>query len=626
MRPLHAGGSRLWRTVYGLGNWPLILAVLTALLVGSILARSTMVGAQGLGQSQGVGQGQGLGQDPSFFPATGYRISSPAVLAYFQRYGGVRSLGFPVSNDFPLLGHRVQIFQRQVLEVREDGSVGPVNILAPDTLPIVRMDGLSLPTVDPDMLTMAPDAASPDYLNQALSYVTAYVPDEWNGLPVNFQTTFLETVRCADAFGDEPCDPSQVAAMALDLWGLPTSQPSLDPVNSDFVYQRFERGIMHFSRATGLTQGLLVGDWFKRIMVGMNLAPDLGPEVLGSRFYAQFQPTRPLGLARANELPDTSLAQAFRADTLAAAGQTNPNPTLPPSVAETATAVASTATAITATQVSLQGTGVALTTTAIAATSTIQAGVPSPLPMQTAAPVSDIPVTNEGCLGDEQMWFIPRKPNVGTHVEIAVTSRRHHDVRYLRLVGPIDAGVPTERLGPLGFVWTWTVVPAVEAFHQWTFYADGLRPCITSGFNAFAPLGATATPTETPVPTNTPGTATATPTNTRVPAPTITSPTSAAGSCNSRISLSGRNFGSPPSDLATNAQLIGGPPGAPTPLQLNLIGGSDTFITVQIPQSNALPSKLSVGSSYGLVVVNSGGVSNEIPFTVTTDCGPGTIP
>src|SRR6187549_1866293 len=106
------------------------------------------------------------------------------------------------------------------------------------------------------------------------------------------------------------------------------------------------------------------------------------------------------------------------------------------------------------------------------------------------------------------MWFIPRRPNIGTHVEIAVTSRRRHDVRFVRLAGPIDPGIPQERLSALGFVWTWTVVPNVEAFHQWTFYADGLRPCIVSGFNAFASLGATATPTETPVPTETPSTAT----------------------------------------------------------------------------------------------------------------------
>ena len=71
--------------------------------------------------------------------------------------------------------------------------------------------------------------------------------------------------------------------------------------------------------------------------------------------------------------------------------------------------------------------------------------------------------------------------------------------------GPLDPGPVTERVGPLGFVWTWTVVPAIEDFHVWTFYADGLRPCITSGFNAYQPLGSTATPTVTPIPTNTPG-------------------------------------------------------------------------------------------------------------------------
>ena len=622
MRPLHAGGSRLWRTVRGIGNWSLILAVLSALVVGSVLTHSSMVTAQGLGQGLGTNQSQGqtLGQDPSFFPATGYRIASPAILAYFQRYGGVRTMGFPVSNDFPLLGHRVQIFQRQVLELKEDGSVSAVTFLDPSTLPITRMDGLSLPPNDPELRAAAPQPISPDYLSEALSFTSAYVPDEWNGLPVNFQTTFLETVKCADAFGDEPCDPSQIAAMALDVWGLPTSQPTQDPLNNDFVYQRFERGIMHFSRATGLTQGLLVGDWFKRIMVGINLAPDLGPEVLGSPFYAQFMPSRPLGLARPNELPATSLAQAFRADTLNVAGQPMPNPTLPPGVAETATAVANTATAITATQIALQGTQIAMTQTAVAATSTIQAGVPTPT-TAVAASVSDIPVTNEGCLGDEQMWFIPRRPNIGTHVEMAVTSRRHHDVRFIRLVGPLDAGQPTERQGPLGFVWTWTVVPAVEDFHQWTLYADGLRPCITSGFNTFAPLGATATPTETPIPTETPGTATATPTNTPVPAPFISSATQ-AGTCGSRININGRNFGSPPSNFGTNAQLLGGPPNAPTPVQLNFIGGSDTFLTVSIPPSSSFsPSApLLAGSGYILVVTNNGGVSNEIPFTVTTTC------
>ena len=45
--------------------------------------------------------------DPAFFLATAYRIGSPAVLDYFQHRGGVRTFGYPVSNEFTLLGKHV---------------------------------------------------------------------------------------------------------------------------------------------------------------------------------------------------------------------------------------------------------------------------------------------------------------------------------------------------------------------------------------------------------------------------------------------------------------------------------------------------------------------------------------
>src|SRR5215216_7605896 len=124
MGPLHRG------VVTGLGNWSVLTAVVVALVVGGSLGRSSLATAQSLGQPQ----------DPSFFPATGYRINSPAILNYFQHRGGVRTLGYPVSNDFPLLAKRVQLFQRQMLEVRPDGTVTPVNILNADFLPITHID------------------------------------------------------------------------------------------------------------------------------------------------------------------------------------------------------------------------------------------------------------------------------------------------------------------------------------------------------------------------------------------------------------------------------------------------------------------------------------------------------
>ena len=295
-----------------------------------MLAQSSLATAQQVGP----------GLDPGFFAATGYRISSPAVLDYFQHRGGVRTFGYPISNEFPLLGQRVQLFQRQMLSLGPDGRVSPGDILSADVLPITHIDGLSLPAADPDLLGSAPQPTDPDYATQALAFVNVYVTDDWNGLPVNFQSTFLNSVNCADAFGTDPCDPSLLPGYALELWGLPTSLPTSDPLNPDFVYQRFQRGIMHFSRATGLTQGLLVGDWLKRVMIGVDLSRDMAAEARGSRLFAQYAPSRPLALDRPTDLPDTSLAQAFRADTLMAAGQVPGEPTatatLPAGVAQTA--------------------------------------------------------------------------------------------------------------------------------------------------------------------------------------------------------------------------------------------------------------------------------------------------
>jgi hypothetical protein len=612
MVPLQAGGSRLWRAARQFRRWSLSAALCVSLLLATVLGQSSLATAQQAAPPA----------DPGFFPATGYRISSPAVLDYFQKRGAVRTFGYPISNEFPLLGQRVQVFQRAMLQVGSDGSVTSADILSPDVLPITHIDGLSLPPPDPDVQANAPTPDAPDYQTQALAFVNLYVPDNWNGLPVNFQQTFLNTVTCADAFVSDDCDPSQLPGFDLQVWGLPTSLPTSDPLNSDFVYQRFQRGIMHFSRATGLTQGLLLGDWLKRIMIGVDLSPDINPEVRQSRFFAQYAPSRPLALDRPDALPDTSLAQAFRNDSLTAAGQSlaQVEPTLPTNVAQTATAVALTATVQSgaATQTATAGQFGQQTATAQALTATATGLVPqintTPTGTPAAAVVSSIPVVNVGCLGDEQMWFVPPKPNIGVHVAISVTSQRHHDVRAMALGGPLDPGPVTEKVGPLGFIWTWTVAPTAEAFYQWTFFADGLRPCITSGFNTYASIGATQTPTQTPIATNTPSTLTATPTQTAVPSPTLNS-ASSTGTCGSVITVNGSNFGSPPSSFGTSVQLLGGPQGSGTPLLLSLIGGSNTQVTATLPSSG-----LVAGNSYKLVVVNSGGTSNTSDFTVTA-CG-----
>lgn len=610
-----AGGSPLWRAIGHSNRAPLSTALAIAMILAAVLGQSSLATAQQQTTPQT--------QDPGFFPATGYRISSPAMLDYFQHRGGVRTFGYPVSSEFPMLGQRVQLFQRAMLQLDSDGNVQPANILSSDILPITHIDGLSLPPEDPDVIASAPAADSPDFITEAMAFINVYVPDTWNGMPVNFQQTFLNTVSCADAFGSDECDPSALPAMDLQMWGLPTSLPTSDPLNNDFVYQRFQRGIMHFSRTNGMTQGLLLGDWLKRVMVGVDLSPDLNPEVRQSRFFAQYAPSRPLALDRPNDLPDTSLAQAFRADSLTAAGQNvaQVEPTLPTNVAQTATAVALTSTAVSATQVALAGQQNQLTATALALTATATASVANQQMTPTGTPVgvvSNIPVVNIGCLGDEQMWFVPRKPNVGVHVQISVTSQRHHDARAMALGGPLDPGPVVEHQGPLGFIWTWTVVPTVEDFYQWTFFADGLRPCITSGFNTFAPLGATPTPTITPEPTNTPGTATPTPTNTPVASPTIRDVSNRNSlTCGQTVTITGSNFGTPPSSFGTNVTLING---SQTFLLTQIGTGSNTSLLVTMPGTG---SSINPGQPTSIIVSNSGGDSAAFPVQFAPAPGNG---
>ncbi len=365
MAPLQAGGSRLWRAAGRFRRWSLSGALCVSLVLAAVLGQSSLATAQPAAPAP----------DPGYFPQTGYRISSPDVLDFFQHRGGVRTFGYPVSSEFPLLGQRVQLFQRAMLRIGADGSVTPADVPSADILPVTHIDGLTLPAADPDIQANAPTPDQDDYATQALAFVNLYVPDSWNGQPVNFQNTFLNTVTCADAFGTDTCDTSQLPGFDLQMWGLPTSLPTSDPLNSDFVYQRFQRGIMHFSLTTGVTQGLLLGDWLKRIMIGVDLSPDINPEVRQSRFFAQYAPSQPLAVDRPDALPNTSLAQAFRNDSLMAAGQTlaQAQPTLPTNVAQTATSVALTSTAVSATQVSVSGQQTLLTSTAIALTATANA-------------------------------------------------------------------------------------------------------------------------------------------------------------------------------------------------------------------------------------------------------------
>src|ERR671936_296220 len=138
----------------------------------------------------------------------------------------------------------------------------------------------------------------------------------------------------------------------------------------------------------------------------------------------------------------------------------------------------------------------------------VPSGTPSPVASVTTTPsagpniasTSATPTTPQGpdpCAGDEQIFFAPKKPYAGTDVLVAVTSATHHDVRSVRLTGPVKTGPVNERPGLNGWVWEWTITPATEGWYGFTFYTDGARACADSGFNALPAFGATPVPSAT---------------------------------------------------------------------------------------------------------------------------------
>jgi hypothetical protein len=184
------------------------------------------------------------------------------------------------------------MFQRHIIQVCDGQGAALINLLDPEIFPYTRVNGSVFPAPDGTMKANTPPVGSPTYADDINKFVQANVPDTFNGQPVNFQTTF-------NTLG------------GLTIWGAPISSPQPDPSNANFIYQRFQRGIMHFDASTGATRGILLADYLKSILTGQNVPGDLRQQAQGSRLYTQYAPGAPLWLARPMDLPGTDLTFAF---------------------------------------------------------------------------------------------------------------------------------------------------------------------------------------------------------------------------------------------------------------------------------------------------------------------------
>ena len=229
--------------------------------------------------------------DDRYFGQTGYRIDDDNVWAFYTQYGGLSTFGYPVSRMMPFLGCPVQMFQRQIIQVCPGSGAALINMLDPEIFPYTQVNGSTFPAADNTMKSNTPLVSSPTYSTDISSFVQANVPDTFGGQPVNFQATF-------NSLG------------GLTIWGAPISNPQPDPSNGNFIYQRFQRGVMHYTAGVG-TQSILLADYLKAIIMNQNVPPDLAAQARETRFFSQYCPTSALWLCRASDLPGTDLTFAF---------------------------------------------------------------------------------------------------------------------------------------------------------------------------------------------------------------------------------------------------------------------------------------------------------------------------
>jgi hypothetical protein len=288
------------------------------------------------------------------FPETDFCITNPQFADYFAERGGVRILGYPISRSFTLEGFEVQFFQRVVLQM-QGGQVARLNLLDPTVMPMTRANQSTFPPPDPALAAQAPPVTSPTYAQDVAAFIRKVAPNTWNGMPVGFYTLFSTTVPVDVAFTGETPNPDTVTLLNLEIWGLPTSNPAADPNNGGFVYQRWQRGIMHFRAEGPVTEGILVGDYFKSVITGKNLPPDLSADMQGSRYLGQYSPGSPGWTARPAELPSTDMTGAFEPGTGPVAAVTPPPAVSTPTVRPTTPTVSTTATATTTTATTTPG-------------------------------------------------------------------------------------------------------------------------------------------------------------------------------------------------------------------------------------------------------------------------------
>ena len=280
--------------------------------------------------------GQTTDAQAACFGESGFCISNSAFLQYFNLRGRVRTFGYPISREFQFLGFRVQFFQGHIMQLQPDGRVQTMNLLQEGLMPATRINGSTFPGPDGGLIGETPKVGERDYADRIVDFTRRYAPNSWEGRPVRFFDTFIGTVDLATAFPGGGGNASLLPLLNLEIWGAVTSRPLADPSNPGFVYQRYQRSIMHYREECRCTERILLADWFRTVITGQGLPTDLAQEMAGTPYIYQYSPGAAGWLARPGELPGTDLTDAFTPEL---PGFPSPGPAPAPAGPATATPI-----------------------------------------------------------------------------------------------------------------------------------------------------------------------------------------------------------------------------------------------------------------------------------------------
>src|SRR5262245_7097483 len=99
---------------------------------------------------------------PVCFNETGFCISNPSFLSYFNARGGTNAFGFPISREFTFIGFRVQFFQGHIMQIMPNGSVATMNLLDEGLMPITHVNGSTFPASEPSPVGETPSTSDPN--------------------------------------------------------------------------------------------------------------------------------------------------------------------------------------------------------------------------------------------------------------------------------------------------------------------------------------------------------------------------------------------------------------------------------------------------------------------------------